>query len=173
MVNDLKKTFFALVLIISTVFLSGCSVFESEVKSVSKQIGVDLPKPAEMEFSNTHGGFHGDGETFAKFKFDEEDAKTVEEEISQNESWKELPMSENLSIILFGGEKDGINYGHFLDGEYEIPQVKNGYWFFNDRHSESTDSSSDAELLNRGSYNFTAAIYDSDNSVLYFYKLDT
>ncbi len=45
--------------------------------------------------------------------------------------------------------------------------------YYSDRHSESRNEKDDAELFNRMSFNFTIAIYDTDNHVLYYYELDT
>ena len=54
-----------------------------------------------------------------------------------------------------------------------IPQIENGYYYFLDRHSRSVDSYDDSDVLDRYSFNFTIAIYDADNDILYYVEFDT
>ena len=56
---------------------------------------------------------------------------------------------------------------------YQIPNITKGYYYFLDRHSESTNKKSAENINNRASYNFTLGIYDNVNKILYFYELDT
>ena len=105
----------------------------------------------EMEKDN-HGGFLGDGEYIAKIKCTEQQDKDIKCK------WKPLPMSCKL-----------------IHGEYTdyIPNIQDGYFFIYDRHSESSDSSDEAEIMSKSTYNFSLGIYDSKNKILYFYELDT
>lgn len=82
-------------------------------------------------------------------------------------------MSENLSLMFYGGERDGMYYDFNLADEANMPKVEHGFYYFQDRHSKSTDSSSDVEIFDRGSYNFSLAVYDSDTDRLYYFELDT
>ena len=41
-----------------------------------------------------------------------------------------------------------------------VPEITNGYYFFLDRHSQSTDPHDDTNVLSRASFNLTIAIYD-------------
>jgi len=59
------------------------------------------------------------------------------------------------------------------DGTPAIPEVDNGYYYFRDRHYQSTDPTDDSGVLGRASYNFTIAIYDTDSKILYYMELDT
>lgn len=56
---------------------------------------------------------------------------------------------------------------------YKIPKITNGYYYFYDRHSSSTDKFDDTNLNNRSSWNFTLVIFDKDNNVIYYYEKDT
>ena len=87
--------------------------------------------------------------------------------------WKKLPLSENLNLIMYGGEKDGVIYAHNLSSEAHMPKIENGYYIFEDRHSESSDSKDDSELFERFSYNFSIAIYDTDTDRMYYFEFDT
>ena len=82
-------------------------------------------------------------------------------------------LSENPDIIMYGGELDGITYSYAAAEEAHIPKITNGYYMFKDRHSESKDLADDSELLNRYSYNFSIAVYDSDADRVYFFDFDT
>lgn len=88
-------------------------------------------------------------------------------------NWTQLPLSENLNLIMYGGERDGISYGYNLAEKAKIPAVENGYYYFYDRHSKSTDSSDDSELFSRASFNFSIAVYDSDTDKMYYFDFDT
>ena len=59
------------------------------------------------------------------------------------------------------------------NGDTIIPDIQNGYYYFYDRHSESTEPYNDEDVLSRASFNFTLALYDSDNNVLYYVEFDT
>lgn len=122
-----------------------------------------------VDEADTHGGFHGDGSYYLILDCSENREKALE----NVKGWKELPLSKNLNIIMYGGEKDGMTYGYNLAEEAKIPEIKNGYYYFFDRHSESTDASDDTNLLARASFNFTLAIYDSDTDRMYYFEFDT
>ena len=74
--------------------------------------------------------------------------------------------------------------GYFVLGNHEFDidsyetvletmGLENGYYFFEDRHSESKDSADDSEMFYRNSYNFSIAVYDTDNHIFYYFELDT
>ena len=51
--------------------------------------------------------------------------------------------------------------------------MQEGFYYLCDRHSESRDPYDDTQLHNRASWNFTAAVYDGQHGLLYFYQFDT
>ncbi len=103
--------------------------------------------------------------------FTKEDISSALEEAG----WQELPLPEPLETAMYSvTEADGertITRGTCF--QREIPWVSDGYYFFRDRHSESADPADPAELLERGSYNFTVALYDRDSQTLYYGEVDT
>lgn len=144
------------------------------VKRISRSLGVEIPLNSEIEYKDTHGGFHGDGETLAKVIFNDSNSENILSQIVNSRDWNDLPMTENLNLIMYGGEKNGITYEYrFVEYHFGISYIENGYWFFKDRHSQSTSRNDDADLLNRYSFNFTIAIYDTDNNILYYLENDT
>ena len=60
------------------------------------------------------------------------------------------------------------------DGNPLAPEIENGYYFFMDRQAEENeDKYDDSKVLDRGSYNFTVAVYDTDTDVMHYFKMDT
>lgn len=139
---------------------------------ISEMIGIEI-LDEDMNMINhieTHGGFHGDGTTFYSMEITNND--TVEEIKSE---WKELPLTENLTALVYGLEDETSSIGPYIseDGEALFPKVKNGYYYFYDRHSDSKDHFDDTNVLARHSFNFVIAIFDTDTNRLYYSKFDT
>ena len=127
----------------------------------------------KIEYMDDHGGFHGDGENFVKIEFDKANGLNFLSQIEQNSGWNKIPLSENLNLIMYGGSRNNIDYAYNLAEKTGIPEIKNGYWYFIDRHSDSTDKKDDTELFDRYSLNFTLAMYNTDDNILYFFEIDT
>lgn len=118
-----------------------------------------------VEEKDTHGGFHGDGTYYLILDCSDNKEKALE----IVNGWKEMPLSENLKVVMYGDE----TYNYYFAEEAKIPEITNGYYYFCDRHSDSTDAGDDTNLLRRASFNFTVAIYDSDTNRLYYAEFDT
>lgn len=155
--------------------MTGCSAEkENSISSeISKAIGVDVSAGEVISKSDSHGGFHGDGSTVIEIPLND---TSISDQIKDNEDWNALPLTENLTALVYGVQTEGSSVGpmiHSGDGEPVIPEVENGYYYFQDRHSQSTDPKDDSGVLGRASYNFTIAIYDEDRQTLYYMELDT
>ena len=137
--------------------------------SLQREFGINPQNLTVIDEDDTHGGFLGDG----TYHIAVDCSKNKEKILKTVSEWSELPLSENLRLIMYGGERNGMTYGYNLAGETNIPQVKNGYYCFLDRHSETVDKHSDDDLFNRYSYNFSLAIYDTDTDILYYMRFDT
>lgn len=122
-----------------------------------------------IEELDTHGGFLGDGSYYLILDC----SNNKEQALDKVKGWNKLPLSENLNLIMYGGEKDGVTYGYELAKEAHMPKISNGYYMFEDRHSESKDNKDDSDLLDRHSSNFSVAIYDCDTDRLYYFEFDT
>ena len=168
----MKKYCSVIGVLMVVLLISGCSA-ESNQAYMEKQLNIELPDSLGIEHEDDHGGFHGDGERFAKIKFDKVNGLDFLSQIEQNSEWNKMPLSENLTLIMYGGNRNNIDYAYNLAEEAGIPEIKNGYWYFTDRHSHSTDRKDTTELLDRYSLNFTLAMYDENDNILYFYELDT
>lgn len=122
-----------------------------------------------VEEADTHGGFHGDG----AHRLILDCSQKPEQAEALVSGWWELPLPENLSLILYGGERDGVVYGYDLAEEAGLPVVEHGWYRFYDRHGESADPEDASALFDRSSYNFSLGIYDSDTDQLYYFEYDT
>ena len=157
------------------VIMTGCRAEKTDniLSEISKTIGVDVSAGEVISESDSHGGFHGDGDTVVVIRFADTSFST---QVGDNEEWNALPLTENLTVLVYGIRKEDGSVGpmiHSGDGTPAIPEVENGYYYFRDRHSQSTDPTDDSGILGRASYNFTIAIYDTDSKILYYMELDT
>lgn len=154
----------AVILLLMVLLLndSGCAAQE-EIFGLSPQ---DFTVVAE---SDSHGGFLGDG----LYVLTLDCAQNRDKALATVSTWKTLPLSENLQLMLYGGERNGTIYGYDLAQEAGIPQIDNGWYRFEDRHDQSKDPADDTALFNRFSYNFSLAIYDADADRLYYLEFDT
>ena len=144
---------------------AGCAAKTDELTA----LGIDRGDFTAVSETDTHGGFHGDGMGCLVLDCSGNRDKAM----AVVSDWKELPLSENLSLIVYGGERDGVSYAYNLAEQWGLPQIKNGWYRFIDRHSRSTDNGDDSQLLDRASMNFTLAVYDGDTDLLYVCELDT
>lgn len=140
--------------------LAGCGVVEKECYAGFEKVNFVV-----VEEKDSHGGFHGDGTYYLVLDCSQNKEKAME----TVKEWKELPLTENLNMVLYGDE----NHKYHFAEEVNIPEIINGYYYFYDRHSESTDAGDDTNLLRRASFNFTVAIYDSDMDKMYYVEFDT
>lgn len=157
------------------VIMTGCRAEKTDniLSEISKTIGVDVSAGEVISESDSHGGFHGDGDMVVEIQFAD---TSFSDQIKENEVWNAMPLTENLTALVYGIRKEDGSVGpmiHSGDGTPAIPEVDNGYYYFRDRHSQSTDPTDDSGVLGRASYNFTIAIYDTDSKILYYMELDT
>lgn len=151
--------------------LTGCQNDDLKTQ-ISQEIGVNVQNGTQVHDYDTHSG-NGDGTTCAIIAFTDD---SVANEIAENDAWKKLPLDQTLTTLVYGIADKNTKDGPYVvdnDGNALVPQIKNGYYRFIDRHADSSDPADDTEVLNRKSYNFTLAIYDTDANNLYFIKLDT
>ena len=164
------KTFLPLAhCLLAFLFLLSLKPTANYISETTEHYGFAKKDFLVVEELDTHGGFHGDGSYYLILDCSNNKVKALE----IVKDWKTLPLTENLNLIMYGGEKDNVTYGYELAKEAHIPKVKNGYYIFEDRSSESKDSTDDTELFDRYSFNFSIAIYDCDTDKLYYFEFDT
>lgn len=150
---------------VALLFVSRYMLNNNKLTNISKNLGIDATNCKIVEDKNTHGGFLGDGEYFAKLTCNEQ------EETGIKINWIELPLSEEL-VKAMEIKQCGDNGCKDSFERFDIPK-ENGYYTFTDRHSYSTNHKDDSEINNRSSYNFSIGIYSNDSKNLYYYELDT
>lgn len=164
----MKRFSFFLVLCL-LLALSACSSKASYQEYVQDFCDLDISGSTIISGYDTHGGFLGDGALMVKF-----DCTEISDSVlPQLENWNELPLTENLQLIMYGGTRGGVEYAYNLAEKYGLPEITSGCYFFLDRHSEATDPRNDQELFDRSSYNFSLVVYDYDTSILYLFEFDT
>jgi len=149
-------------------------------QELKRELGVDISGYTEITESDNHGGFHGDGELLYTAYYNAGPAAELEEKLEvlagkETSGWKKLPMTEVLQTAAYGIKEETRRVGPYvtLDGQQALPEVTEGYYYFRDRHSQAEDERDDSQLLQRHSFNFTLAVYDAENNVLYYYEGDT
>ena len=158
-------------LLMALVFLVAISVTHVQTRDQRKLeqvMGFPPDKENILVYQDTHRGFHGDGEVYAEVRVSQWDDILMTKGIV--EGWHSGSVSETLSLVLYGGERDGVTYGPC--GK-DLPQIQDGFWYFQDRASEARDPYSDRDLLDRSAQNYTFALYDPGSNILYFYQLNT
>ena len=160
------KRIISFCVILLCITFSSCGLTED---ALSKYFEFNTSDFAVLEEKDTHGGFHGDGSYYIVLYC----SQNADKARSIVENWTTLPLSETLHIVMYGGEKNGINYGYNFAEEAHWPTIKNGVYKFVDRHSESKNISDDSEILDRYSFNFSIAVYDLDSDILYYFEIDT
>jgi len=174
---SMKKRYFNILLLFLSISLiiTACSSKKS-IKDISKTVGISLPDGIISQNIDSHGSFNGDGITYVEVMFPKGEKETITEEIENNEGWRKLPLTNNLHTAVYGKKSPSGSTGPFVtddDGNPLIPIVDNGYYFFIDRQEEGQEMKDDKKLLGGFSLNFTIAIYDTDNKILYYFELDT
>lgn len=132
----------------------------NNLAALSRQCGIDLTIGKVVSHKDTHGGFHGDGVSYTVVQYPDD---SIGEQMEESETWHTLPLPENLDTFLYQP----------YDDEVSIPEIQDGYYYFYDRHSESTNPYDDSELFQRFSFNFTFAIYNRISNQMYLIEYDT
>lgn len=161
--NKKKEISIILIAIIIANFMTGCGLKRSGQSIVSSELNIDCSMAELTKDMDSHGGFHGDGTTFYVFQFKLDNNI---DSLPEENGWHELPLTDNLTQVVDTLISDS-------SGEPLFPQVENGYYYFRDRHDESSDCWIDEDIFARYSYNFTFAIYDLENNRLYYCEFDT
>lgn len=141
------------VAIICAIFIFAFSLIGCGDKdTVAYNLKLNVSSGEVAESFDTHGGFNGDGATFAKIKFSDDSALA---QIENNNVWTPLPSDETVQALLYG------DYSGFVCDE-------NGNSMLIDKQDKSLTN-----MLERASLNFVLGVYDTDTNTLYYYELDT
>ena len=143
----------------------GAAVDKDIFQTVSDLIGIDITDSYIVQATDTHGGFHGDGETAVKFVLRNAAAANLEQMSVNKAGWHDLPMPDAVQKLCSLFTDD--------NGNPLISSVPEGMYYFYDRHDQSTDPYDYQPVHGRASYNFTLIIYNKRAQMLYYLELDT
>lgn len=166
----MKKIFIVIVALL-IIPLFGCSRDNDE--SIFYNIGLNKVENENIKLitkKERKSSFNGDGEDF--YAYEIKNSNKIIKQIKEKKDWKKLPLSENISNIVYGNN----GYSPFIidkEGNKLIPYIKNGYYYFYNTSEDAKDKTADTYLKNSYSYNFIIAIFDTDTNMLYYAKLDT
>lgn len=136
--------------------LSACGTEGQDLRYIGKSLDLDLSGGTLERFEDDHGGFHGDGLTAAVVAVD-----GLAGELADASGWKPLPMTDNAAQAVRLCEAEGET----------VEETEEGFYYLYDR--QCNDPYDDTQIHSRASWNFTVAVYDSEQGRLYFYKFDT
>lgn len=133
----------------------------NSIRQFERELGTRFCDGMLVLKQSDHGWF-GDGYTFIVIQYKD---GSQEEQIALEENWHKLPLSASLSSFL-----SMPSFNHY----FNIPDIETGYFIVYDRNSNG-DCFNDNGLMDmkRGTFNFSFAIYDSANRMLYLGKYDT
>ncbi len=133
---------FILEIILALSLLFGCGAKSEAVLTLEKSFGFSVEESAVTHFEDSHGGFHGDGESLIIF------TPTEKQSHFAVVNWKKSPVSPQIIPLLFCETEYNI--------DEEVLSTVFGYWYFVDR------SPAGHSLLN-----FTFAYFDGEKIWLY------
>ena len=169
----MKRYTSAVLALLLAVLCAGCT---GNRNSLPSSLGLPLKDSTAVEHWDDHGGM-SDGRGYWKVTLSDQDAAALDARVRSGKGWHTLPVNEDVETLLYGREwQEGIesfSAGPYLtgkDGTPLLPKAKEGYWFFRNDQTRSWETT---EVLGRYSFNFTAAIYDSETQTLYCGELDT
>lgn len=146
-----------LLLLLPVLLLASCTA--SPAKEVFQALDLSLPEGDVMVDIDTHGGFHGDGESCIVLAFTPEKGADLAEELAVRSDWQALPLGDPsatvMESILSLLEDDGL--------DYTVPAQ--GWYWYQDR--------SPAGHSREFPLNCTIAIYDPQSCQLAYFELDT
>ena len=124
--------------------------------------GAERFSPEECLYIDTHGGFLGDGATFARLRFAPEDGAALEQVLAEEGRAGRRSPSPASPLTAW-------NWGLPIDGCYrtteehpEFPEITDGLW-----HFRNTTPDGD------GVRNFELWIYDSETATLYYHDMNS
>lgn len=166
----IKYVFIFILIIIGIYTIFGVFYARNIKWFIKNNTGIVVSECEKISEEDSHGGM-GDGETIIEYDCSKVDV------VLNKEKLKQLPLSDNLNLIMYGGQRDGKTYGYEFAIKNDIPKIENGYYYFFDdygKYYKDIDNyTSDVKLFDRYSFNFTLIMFDSDTKHLYYYEIDT
>ena len=150
------------VILIVSLFIFGNST--KDYLFYKNKIGSSLPNDSVViSETDSHGGFHGDGEYYSQIQLTKNGLQEFEKSIDGLDGWKKDSLPNDIQLLL-----SGSNLSKKLPST-----INNGIYYINDRFEKQYPKQKNTNILHRAAFNFTVAILDIDTMKLYIYELDT
>lgn len=138
--------------------LSACSTNPRKV--FEKNTGVKIPSNVHATTIDTTDGPFGDGEILYTFYLNKGDENAFETAVTSAAHWLPLPLTREIETLV---------YEHF---SVFSARAEHGYYFFRDEQNDKYYLPENYEETFY-SYDFVFALYDSAESVAYYYEQHT
>lgn len=120
---------------------------------------------------DTHNGFHGNGDYFAKIKVSKDDFDILYKKALNSKQWKSLPIEDKIAIpLLYGGDYNNISYGTLGNGKKIPKNIKHGLYYYKNKYKEMYPDDKDNYDI---PFNYIISVLDKDNSLIYIYEFDS
>ena len=128
---------------------------------VARELELELPTAQTTDTYDDHGGFHGDGLLHTELTFSPGGRGPgggggVPPSLGQVEPF---PMDDKMESFLYRGRAAEL-------AGWTVPE--HGWWYLLDRQEDREGS-----MLQRSSFNYTLAVYDSAAATLSYLEFDT
>lgn len=172
-----KLTFKTWIIVGIVILILGFSISfgrkENDLDKYSEEVGINISWGDVISEGDSHGGFHGDGTGVMVVHYTD---SSLEPEIQESDKWNSFPLPEELEKVVYGKTEGNVTTVPYIVDAFDdmrIPEITKGYYYFKDRHSESTEPYDSSSILERHSFNFTILLYDCDTDLLYIIEEDT
>ena len=124
------------------------------------KLKIAIPQRKADFREDTHGGFHGDGDTVEIYELTDKEIKTLSEDVKTNSRWKPI---DDAAAVLYPSEHSG---GYLQNN---VPQIENGWYCFYDKQTKTFEFPAEDVF----SYNYIICQYSEKEGKLWIYELDT
>lgn len=145
---------------------------DKEIQEFERIYHLKLPESTVSEkLYDDYGGIPYEGMWLYRYVFTIHGKRQFISHITTHDKWNTLPLSNTMNILMYGGTVGNRNYSFRFAEKVGLPKVTDGYWkVISDNSVETADLK---DLENIRSFDFSLAIYDIDNGVLYMFKINT
>lgn len=135
-------------------------------RRIAKDLDIKVPYTLEFYYTDSHGGFHGDGIALGRAELKDKDIDKLLKD-SKNH-WTKVPIPKELDTILYGDE----SYHSDLATRLAIKPIENGYWIYIDRFRNKREYLKEREI-DIYSNNYSIGLLDLEEKRFYYIKFDS
>ena len=159
-----KQIIFGLILLIIFV---GLFLNKTKVnRKIAKDLEIKVPYTLDFCFTDSHGGFFGDGIALGRAEINYKDIDILLKDSEGH--WTKTPIPEELNEMLFMDESFNSNFATRLS----MNNIENGYWMYVDRFGNKKEYLNE-EQIGRPTGNYSIGLLDLDQKKFYYIKFDS